>query len=116
MQCTGAILLKYLSLFSAIKEFLPFIAIFKIGGKKNLRIITKNNAADPELRFLTKSTSKLFDCATVMPTALDLTLRLIQAEKLLINAFLNHKSVFIIIAKSNNRHRHNSLWPRFFGG
>ena len=29
-----------------------------------LRIITKNHAADPEIRFLTKSFSKPNDCAT----------------------------------------------------
>ena len=35
----------------------------------NLRIITKNHAADPEIGFLTKSISKPNDRATAMPTA-----------------------------------------------
>ena len=38
----------------------------------NLRIITKNHAADPEKRFLTKSISKPNGCATAMPTAWEL--------------------------------------------
>ena len=38
----------------------------------NLRIITKNHAADPEIGFLTKSISKLHGRATAMPTAWEL--------------------------------------------
>ena len=37
--------------------------------KINLRIITKNHAADPEIGLLTKSISKPFGCATAMPSA-----------------------------------------------
>ena len=44
----------------------------KIAVKMNLRIITKNHAADPEKRFLTKSISKPNGCATAMPTAWEL--------------------------------------------
>ena len=40
----------------------------------NLRIITKNHAADPEKGFLAKSILKSNDCATAMPTAWDLNL------------------------------------------
>ena len=40
-----------------------------MGVKINLRIITKNNAADPEIGFLTKSISRPYDRATAMPTA-----------------------------------------------
>ena len=40
-----------------------------MGVKKNLRIITKNNAADPEKGFLAKSISKSNGYATAMPTA-----------------------------------------------
>ena len=39
----------------------------------NLRIITKNLAADPEIGFLTKSISKPYGRATVMPTAWELS-------------------------------------------
>lgn len=42
--------------------------------KINLRIITKNHAADPEIEFLAKSISKPEGCATAMPTAWELTL------------------------------------------
>ena len=35
----------------------------------NLRIITKNHVADPEIGFLTKSISKLYGRATAMPIA-----------------------------------------------
>ena len=35
----------------------------------NLRIITKNHAADPEIGFLAKSISKPYGRATAMPTA-----------------------------------------------
>ena len=38
----------------------------------NLRIITKNQAADPEIGFLTKSISKPNGRATAMPTAWEL--------------------------------------------
>ena len=37
--------------------------------KINLRIITKNRVADPEIGFLTKSISKPNGSATAMPTA-----------------------------------------------
>ena len=40
--------------------------------KMNLRIITKNHAADPEIGFLAKSISKSNGCATAMPTAWEL--------------------------------------------
>ena len=36
------------------------------------RIIMKNHAADPEIRFLPKSISKPNGCATAMPTAWEL--------------------------------------------
>ena len=36
--------------------------------KMNLRVITTNHAADPEVRFLKKSISKSNDCATAKPT------------------------------------------------
>ena len=38
----------------------------------NLRIKTKNHAADPEIGFLTKSISKPYGRATAMPTAWEL--------------------------------------------
>ena len=41
--------------------------------KINLRIITKNHAADPEKGFLAKSISKSNGCTTAMPTAWKLT-------------------------------------------
>ena len=37
--------------------------------KMNLKILTKNYAADPEKGFLIKSISKPNGCATAMPTA-----------------------------------------------
>ena len=40
--------------------------------KINLRIITKNHAADPDIEFLTKSISKPYGRATAMPTAWEL--------------------------------------------
>ena len=47
--------------------------ILKIGVKINSRIIKKNHARDPEIEFLTKSISKPNGCATVIPTAWELT-------------------------------------------
>ena len=38
----------------------------------NLKLITKNHAADPEIGFLAKSISKSNGCATAMPTAWEL--------------------------------------------
>ena len=40
--------------------------------KKDLRIITKNHAADPKIRFLTRSTLKSFGRAAAMSTAWEL--------------------------------------------
>ena len=48
---------------------------FKNGCKMNLRIITRNNAADPEIGFLTKSISKPYGRATAMPPAWELNKR-----------------------------------------
>ena len=39
----------------------------------NLRIITKNHVADPEIGFLKKSISKPYGRATAMPLAWELT-------------------------------------------
>ena len=41
----------------------------------DLRIIPKNHTADPEIGFLTKSISKPYGRATVMPTAWELELK-----------------------------------------
>ena len=40
------------------RNFFTRTFISKIAVKINLRIITKNHAADPDIRFLTKSISK----------------------------------------------------------
>ena len=48
----------------------------RIAVKINLRIITKNDAADPEIGFLTKSISKPYGHAKAKPTALNLIERL----------------------------------------
>ena len=45
-----------------------------MGVKMNLRIITKNHGADPEIGFLANSLSKPNGCVTAMPTAWELTL------------------------------------------
>ena len=43
-----------------------------MGEKMNLRIITKNRAADPEIGFLTKLISKPYGHATAMPPSWEL--------------------------------------------
>ena len=43
-----------------------------MGVKMNLRIILKNNVADPEIGFLTKSISKPYGRAMAMPPAWEL--------------------------------------------
>ena len=43
-----------------------------MGVQMNLRIITKNIAADPEIGFLTKSISKTYGRATAIPPAWEL--------------------------------------------
>ena len=43
-----------------------------MGLKMNLRIITKNRAADPEIGFLTKSILKSYGRAVAMPSAWEL--------------------------------------------
>ena len=45
-----------------------------MGVKRNLRLISKNYEADPEVGFLTKSISKPYGRATAMPTAWELRL------------------------------------------
>ena len=83
--------------------------------KMNLRIITKNHAADPEIGLLAKSISKCNGYATAMPTALEskwfknglckasvkfnfifyFTLSFkVDIEKLFYNSSLNHSSNF----------------------
>ena len=44
-----------------------------MGNKINFRTIKKNNAADSEIGFLTKSMSKPFGRGTDFPAALELT-------------------------------------------
>ena len=44
-----------------------------MGVKINLRMITKNHAADQEIGFLTKSISKPYGRAMAMPPAWELT-------------------------------------------
>ena len=44
-----------------------------MGVRMNLRIITKNMAAGPEIRFPVKSISKPYGRETAMPPAWDLT-------------------------------------------
>ena len=58
-----------------------------MGVKMNLRIITKNHAADPEIEFLTKSISKPNGLVTAMPTAWELNcvrIRLVNCNFFLI--------------------------------
>ena len=43
-----------------------------MGVKMNLRTITKNHEADPEIWFITKSISKPYGRATAMPPAWEL--------------------------------------------
>ena len=57
--------------FFGIKDFFHDFD-FKNGFKMNLRIITKNPVATPEIGFLTKSISKPYDRATALPTAWEL--------------------------------------------
>ena len=52
--------------------------------KMNLRIITKNHAADPEIRFLIKSISKPFGRATGMPPAWGLDYEIFNTYYLLL--------------------------------
>ena len=53
------------------KEFSTSFLISKMGLKMNLRIITKNHAADPEIGFFAKSISKS-NGPTALPTAWEL--------------------------------------------
>ena len=51
------------------RNFFTSFLISKMAVKMNLKIITKNHAADPEIGFLTKPISKPDGCATAKPTA-----------------------------------------------
>ena len=57
----------------------------KIAVKMNLRIITKNHVADPEIGLLTISISKPYGHATPMPPAWELT----KSAKFSTNNFLS---------------------------
>ena len=46
----------------------------------NLRIITKYRAADPEIRFLTKSILKPYGYATALPPAWELNNNFVQSD------------------------------------
>ena len=70
--------------FLVSRSFFAEILISKMGVKMNLRIITKNHAADPKIGFLIKSISKPNGRATAMPTAWELILdRLSQNLKII---------------------------------
>ena len=60
-------------IFFGVKDFFFMNFDLKIGVKMNFRIITKNIAADQEIRFPTKSISKPYGRATAMPIAWKLT-------------------------------------------
>ena len=62
--------------FFGVKEFFRMNFDFKNGCKMNLKITTKNHEADPEKGFLTKSISKPYGRATVMPPAWELIILL----------------------------------------
>ena len=59
-------------IFLVPKNFLSKMFISKMSVKINLRIITKNHAADSEIWFLTKSISKPYGHAIALPTAWEL--------------------------------------------
>ena len=61
-------------------EFFSWILISKRDVKIKFRIITKNHAAYPEIRFLTKSISKPYGRATAIPTAWDLNLHICYTQ------------------------------------
>ena len=55
------------------RNFFSKIFISKMNVKMNLRIITKNHAADREKGFLTKSVLKTYGREAAMPTSWDLS-------------------------------------------
>ena len=55
-------------------NFFTWILISKMGVMMNLRIISKNHEADPEIAFLKKPISKPYSRATAMPPAYDFNL------------------------------------------
>ena len=55
-----------------------------MGVNMNLRIISKNHAADPEIGFLTKSITKPKGRATAMPTAWELKLLVTQLNYIVV--------------------------------
>ena len=56
------------------RKFFSEILISKMDVKMNLRIITKNRAADPEIVFLIKSILEPYGRSTAMPTAWELAI------------------------------------------
>ena len=70
--------------------------------KMNLRIVTKNHAADPEIVFLTKSISKPNGHATAMPTAWKLKKFCLQAS--LWDQLSNTSKISKIIRRNKELH------------
>ena len=66
----------------------------------NLRIITKNHEAVPEIAFRTKSISKLYGRAMSMPTALELMLYQLEDRLYLPRRYIGHTNSGVIICKS----------------
>ena len=79
-------------------NFISRILISKISVKRNLRIISKNHAADPEIGFPTKSISRPYGRATDMPTAWQLKNLLLSAWIEISSAFLARSSSFLMVS------------------
>ena len=58
-----------------------------MGVEMNFGLITKNHAADPEIRLLTKSISKPYRRATAMPTAWEIMIPNWVVSRLFANIF-----------------------------
>ena len=65
--------------------------------KINLPILTKNYAADPEIRFLAKSILKPYGHATVMPTAWELRVIVSSYLKIDLKYCQYHRDILSII-------------------
>ena len=80
------------------KNFFSWISVSKMGVKMNIRIITKNNAANPEIGFFTKLILKPYDRAAAMPTAWELMTR--RFNSFLFIKILTNRRIWVILQES----------------
>ena len=111
--------------FFGVEEFFAWILISKMWVKMNLRKITKNNEADPKIRFLQKLILEPCGRTTAMLPAWELTPRVTRVRFLVIATLtvffarssnsesLDQKCLLCAESVSFGCHKFKNLWQSF---